>query len=359
MPNIDSDGTLWHGWSTIYANNRLINYDFTNLFVSFPFGYDFSYIPSFSLIYTLNMTAVNLLGLSWAHIITTYNISSLLAYPLSAIAAYSLCYYLTKNAWAGFISGLIFGFSYYFTLMGRAVLAHNHLELIPLYFLSLFYYLDSKTGKALVISCLMFALMFMANAYWAFFSGIFSVFVVLFYKKHDFKKACVEFTKYYAALFILTFLINFNFVLSNLYSLDSSTLNQIGKLFVPEGQVVKPVSFFSPSQYNYPYRFLEGVGNNFLGYAALLAGLSGLFFLKTNRRLYLLLVSCFLLSILLASNIPGLFWINRIYFQFFGMFRAVSRLNLFSSLFLSNSHLAGLLFMYSRIFNNASSVRIM
>ncbi len=335
MPGVDTDGTLWHGWSTIYAKSRLINYDFTNLFVSFPFGYDFSYIPYFSLISTINIMVVNFLGLSWVHLITTYNISSLLAYPLSAIAAYSLCYYLTKNAWAGFISGLIFGFSYYFTLMGRATLAQNHLELIPLYFLSLFYYLDSKTGKALIISCLAFALMFMANAYWAFFSGIFSVIVMLIYKKHGFKKACMGCAKYYAALIIFTLLINLNFVLSNLYSFNSSSLNHIGKVFIPENQVFKPLSFFVPSQFNFLYPFLKGFGHNFMGYAALLAGISGLFFLKTNRRLYLLLASCFLFSILLAANIPGLFWINQIYFHFFGMFRSVSRFNLFSSLFLS------------------------
>jgi hypothetical protein len=205
MSGIDSDGTLWHGWSTIHAKNNLINFDFTNLFVSFPFGYDYSYVPAFNLIYALNIMVVNLLGLNWVHIITTYNVSSLMAYPLSAIAAYSLCYYLTRNAWAGFVSGLIFAFSYYFMLMGRAVLSHNHLELIPLYFLSLFYYLDSKTGKALILSCLVFALMFMANAYWAFFSGIF-FFVVLFIKT-KFEKAGMEFAKYYAALAILTLLI--------------------------------------------------------------------------------------------------------------------------------------------------------
>lgn len=333
MPDVDTDGALWYYWAQVYSDTHGINFDFTNEFLSYPFGYDVSYIPFFSLIYEINIFFIKLLGGGgWNSIVLMSNISTLVAYILSAFSAYLLAFYLTKKHYASFIGGLIFGFSFYFILMGRGALAHNHLEFIPLYFLSLFYFLDKKTTSSLVISGLTFTILFMSNPYWTFFSGIFSFIIILFYTDNDFIKKMMLLFKYYSLIILILILTNINYVYSMLYVFNRQTSTIAGRVFVPENQVVSLLSFFSPSQNNWLYPW--GFGDNFLGYTALFLGLSG-FLLLRKSRLYLLSSICFLISILLASNIPGLFFINKIYFEFFGMFRAVSRLNIFSTLFLS------------------------
>ncbi|MDQ5951825.1 MAG: hypothetical protein QG639_1106 [Patescibacteria group bacterium] len=61
----------------------------------------------------------------------------------------------------------------------------------------------------------------------------------------------------------------------------------------------------------------------------------GLIKVRKYSALVLSLVICFLLSLILSSFVPGFFWVNEVYFRFFGMFRSVGRLSHFTNLFLS------------------------
>lgn len=330
MSDVDPDGAIWYFWMRIFSEQNMVNFLYTNKLIAFPFGYDMSYIPFFSLIYEICVNFIKAIGFNWKSIILALNLSTLIAYPLSAISTYALALYVTKNKKASFLAGLIFAFSFHYILMGRGSLAQNHLELIPLYFLSLIYFLDHKLAKNAVLSALVFSLMFLANAYWAFYSGIFSVLFMFFYNA---KFEPRLFLKYYAVLVMITASLNINFFINQAYVFNSVSLEKSGKLFNAEDQVVNILSYFIPSENNYLYNFFTS-GNNFLGYAALLLGLSGIFILQKNRK-YFVFFSSFLLSILLSTNIPGLFFVNDLYFKYFGMFRSVSRLNLFASLFLA------------------------
>lgn len=332
MSDIDTDGTLWYFWARLFTDRHGIAFDINNQLLGFPIGFDFSFIPFFSLIYEFNIGLMRWLGGSFQALVAVSNFSMLLTYPASAMSAFLLSYYLTRNKYASFIAGLIFSFSGYHILMGRGSFSNNHIEFIPLYFLSLLYALDKKTLSAYIISVMALVITFMNNAYFAFFCGLFSIFFVLFYKRESFKDKLKIFFAYYATLFIILILTNINFIISQHRVLNRQNL-QVLRSFVPEHQVVSILSFFTPSTDNWLYPFVNP-GNNFMGYGALLLGLAGLVFLRKSR-LFLLFSFCFLFSILLAVNIPGLFFINKIYFSFFGMFRAVSRLNILSSLFLS------------------------
>jgi len=269
------------------------------------------------------------------------NFSNFLAYPLTALAGFGLAYYITRNKYASFLAGLIFSFSYYHVLMGRGFMSTNHLEFIPLYYLSLLYALDKKTIASIVLSALALSIAFMCNAYLAFFCGLFSVFFFLFDKAGFSLKI---FLKYYLLTMPILLITNINFFVSQIRVFNHENFMAIGRNFVAENQTVNILSFFSPSSTNWLYSFY-GAGDNFLGYAALALALVGLFVLRQDKR-YFLFFFCFCLSILLASNVPGLFFVNKIYFAIFGMFRAVSRLNLVTSLFLA--------LMASMVFNHFS-----
>lgn len=333
MPDVDSDGTMRYFWARLFTEKNKINFNLNNLFASYPFGYDVSYIPSFSLIYEITIRLVDFFGFSWRTILLVVNTSLIFAYTSTAFFTFLLAYYLTRSKFASLISGFIFGFSFYFILMGRVYISQNQLEFIPLYFLSLFYYLDKKNSRSLILSGLAFTLIFLVNSYLAFFSLIFSFPVILLYKKEQIKEKAWTIFLYYSIVLGLGTLMNINFVYQQLYIFNPTLLKMAGKVFVPEKQVVDLLTFFVPSVNNFLYKDI-GFGNNFLGYTSLIVGLSGMVFIKRIKK-YAILLFCFLLSILLASNIPSLFFLNELYFKFFSAFRAVSRFNIFSSLFLS------------------------
>ncbi len=90
----------------------------------------------------------------------SFNLNFLLAFILSAYTAYLLGYYLTKNRWAAFITGLIFGF--YPARFGYGTgtfLGQMTTYFLPLYVLALFMMTQRPTKRrtiwgAIVLACL-------------------------------------------------------------------------------------------------------------------------------------------------------------------------------------------------------------
>lgn len=332
LPDVDTDGGLWFQWYSIFTKNNNILFDF-NDYDGYPFGYDHSISPSSNLIYSVQMFILDkVVGYSWSNLILVTNISSLMSYPLAAIFAAWLCWYLTRNKSASFIAGLIFGFSFYHIYMGRGQMSINHIEFIPIYFLSLFYYLNNKNKFSLILSALAFTILFKADAYYAFFSGIFSVIIVLFYGQEHFKSRIRNFFLYFGALSIVLLATNLNFFISNLYVFDSGQLIDKGRFFTPRNELVTILYYFAPLTVNYLYQRFQLIG--YLLYPiTLIIGLLGLFFYKKNK-LFVILFGCLLLAILLPTYVPAFYWLNKLYFYFFPMFRSVGRIPLLAYLFL-------------------------
>ena len=318
MSGVDTDGSFWYYWMKNFADVNLINFNLNN-FLTYPFGYDLYYIP-FSNIHGVGGIVpflIKFFDISTSNLAFLSNLSIFLSYPVVAIITYFLSLHLTKNRFAAFCSGTIFAFSYFFILMGRGSLSHNHIEFIPLFFLFLFLYLDTKKNYLFLLSVLSFALLLHINAYWAFFCGIFSIFILFFYVISG-RFKLIEVTKFYFVLLIITSLLNFNFIMQNIYTLNSELLKLAGKTFVVEKQLSNALALFSPSKESFLYGNFIDYNNRgiFLGYMAVIISFLGLFFNRKNK-LYLLFFICFLFSILLMSFIPAFSPINELYFKFF------------------------------------------
>lgn len=330
MPDVDTDGGLWFKWYLHFINKNGLLYEVLDL-AGYPFGYDISLSPISNLIYSAQVFILDFVGFSWSRLIFITNFFSLITYPLSAIGALILSYYVTKNKLASFIAGVVFSFSFYHVFMGRGQMSINHIEIIPFYFLSLLYFLDKKTRFSLILSCLIFALMFRIDAYYAFFSGVFSPIILFFYNKESIKEKIVIFLKYYLALFAILFLTNINFFLANLYLLNTSERVLTGRNSIPKNELTNILYFFSPLKINLIYS-ISSVAGYILYIIPSFLIIIGLIINK-NKKIYLIFMLCFLLAILLSSYIQSLYWINELYFRFFGMFRGVGRIILFAYLF--------------------------
>jgi len=333
-PDFDTDGTIWYQWARIFTEKKEINFAYTNELIAYPYGYDVSYIPYFSLIYEANILAMKALGGSWSAVIAVANTSTLLTFSLSAFSAFLLTYYLTRKVFPSFISGIIFGFSYYHVMMMGGSLSLNHIQLIPVFYLSFVYFLDKPNWKSILLSSFAFALLFMSNAYWAFFSMVFTPVFFCFYGVAPLKKRVQLALVYYPSVLSLTILANLDYIWNQLYNLSPYHLQYVfPKVGSVRDQLLNTTSFFSPSLNSVFRPWSYSKGDHFLGYAAL--GLTfAAFFTKKKHRNYGIFLGCMLLAILLASKVSPFIAINELYFTFFRAFRAVSRLVILASLFL-------------------------
>jgi hypothetical protein len=334
MPDVDTDGGLWYQWYVNSIKDKGFVYDITP-FAGYPFGYDIAISPADNLVYSTQLFILrHIIGFSWQNLIFITNVSSLATYPLAAFFAYVLILYLTKNKKGSVLGGLVFGFSFYHVFMGRGQMSINHIELIPLYFLCVYYYLDKKNLLSLLLTGLMFGLLFKTDAYYAFFSMLFTP-IIFFASRYNTKPLLHVFWEmivFHTSVILLCVLLNFNFFISNLYLFDSASRIQSGRNSVPRNELTTILYFFSPFTFN-----LLGSVAYHLGYLLyglpLLFGLSGLFIVK-QKKIFIAVLLCLLLSICLSMYIPSLYWVSLVYFKFFSMFRGVGRLILVGNLFL-------------------------
>ena len=107
--------------------------------------------------------------------VLAYNVAFLASFVLSAAAAYALVYYLTRNAVAAFLAGLIYGFAPY-----RAA-QMPHIQVLtswwmPVALLALHAYLDTRRARWLAVFGASWLLQSLANGY---FLVYFSLFIAL------------------------------------------------------------------------------------------------------------------------------------------------------------------------------------
>lgn len=330
MPDVDADGGLWYQWYLIFTESRGDLYYITQLF-SYPFGFDITFMPFRNLVYVSQVFILNIIGFSYSNLILLTNIYTLITYPLSAIGGYLLCYYFTKNKTASFFAGLIFSFSFYHVHMARSQLSVNHIELIPFYFLSLFYFIDKKTIYTALLSAFVYGILFYTDAYYAFFSGILSVAAFLIYSKENLISKLKLFLGYYTVLFTVLIAVNMNFFITNFYLFNTEQAVATGRNSIPKNELLSILYYFIPTEFSLLNTYIP-----LLGYILFLVipfiAITGLLFLKKNR-IYTTMLVCFLIGVILSAYIPYSYWINELYFKYFGIFRGVARMVLLSYLF--------------------------
>lgn len=323
MPDIDTDGGLWYQWLNVYSHQHGLMPEFTN-FIAYPFGLDLSYNPFPNLIYTIHAFILeHIIGFSWQNLMLVTNISSLSTYPLAAIGAAFLGYYLTKNKYASFLVGIVYSFTFYHLLSGRGEMSINHIELIPIYLLSLFYFLDKRSVLSLVISGATFGILFNSDAYYAFFSGIFSLIIVLLYKKESWLSKAKTYATYYPVIFIFLILINFEFILSNLFLLNHGAAVATGRNSIARSELTDILFYFSAVEGSL-FHYIPVLGN-FIFIIVPFLYISGALWLRKSR-LYVTILACVVVTMVLTTYVPFFYWIDELYFRYFGIFRGIGKM---------------------------------
>jgi hypothetical protein len=132
----------WANWWTEKAIREGHSLYFTNC-MFYPYGVSLT-LHSFSHLNTFFWFALRpLVGT-----LAAYNVTVLLAYPLSGYGMFALVRYLTRSARAGFISGLIFAFSpYHMVESAHPVLVTT--QWLPLFLLFLIKTIQARTRRIL------------------------------------------------------------------------------------------------------------------------------------------------------------------------------------------------------------------
>ncbi len=335
MSDVDTDATLWFYWGQIVEHLRSGNFQ-SNSLIGYPYGYDLTLIPYKIPFYSFLIWIMTWLGGTIDSIVLVSNIASLITYPITAFITYLLCLKISKGHLASMVGGVVFGFSYYFILMGRGALSLNQIWVIPLFFLGFLNYLERKSTYQLLLTHLISILAFYINPYWCFFNLLLSVplFLLYPYKKKESKYNLVKsFLVFYGSFITLFIVTNIEYIYTNLAVLSSRAAGlKVGRDLGVTSYLLNPASYFAFARDS--VFSMTGLGDNPLGYTSLLIAIIGLI-KHRNVQVMRVFMICILITILISSNIPLLHPINELYFKYFNIFRAVSRLNLYASLFLA------------------------
>ena len=335
MPDVDTDGAVWQYATGFFSYGNIPNIN-TNTLLAYPYGYSFTHTPVFSFIYFIQYIFMQIFGGGEKAIMFFMNFFGLINYPVCGLVTFLLIKKFVKNSYAAFLGSIVFTLSFHNILYARAAISFNQLWVIPLYFLTLVNYIENKSFKNSIYSGLALAFSFGAFPYWAFYSVLVSPFVWLAKEKNileNFKTILVTVVKYFSIVGVITILLNINLLISTFHLTDNANNIASGRGFEPRAQV-SCIGCVLTNRYNVPTSewFIEhGV---WMGYVGLFMLPIGLILINKNRSKFLWLTSGFLFSVLLTTYVQGLFWINEIYFKFFFMFKSVSRMNIFASLFL-------------------------
>jgi hypothetical protein len=338
-PDNDSDAYIWLNWLNIYSAENGIPFENSN-FIGFPFGFSLEDSPFGQLLLDIHAFFYHLIGGdSWRDLLLVMNITKLSTYPLSAISAYALAYYLTRNCFSAFVAGLVFSFSHVHILEASGAMSYLHIETMPLYFLALIVFARSGAFPALVSSAFLAVITFKINAYYGFFLVLLSFPVIVFYSEYRSLKEIVKTTLiYFSVIGISIVTTNLDFFLQNLYMLSETTRLQAGRSADILGSLNSPLTYFANTTNSAVYPFgYSGGGDKFLGYLPVILVLVAPVLSEPLRRSreYLLFALLLLIVVVLASYNPAFYVLNRLYFKIFGMFRGVGYMAVLASLFLA------------------------
>lgn len=336
LSDVDTDGALWYYWAFNIVQRTHESFGGTISLIGYPFGYDVGYIPFASLSYTVITTILSLIGGSLENIVLLSNSMSLFSYPLMGVCMYYLIHYLTRNHITSIVSSMIASFSYYFILMGRGALSNNHIYWIPIVLLLFYKSIDTRKYSWILASAISIGLIWSVNPYWAFFSFLFLA--ILFIWEivstrtiYTYFQQIVFTLKYAVTSGIAFVMINYQFFINYFSTADKFSTDRP----ISGNELLTLDWYFTPPQHSLLYG--AGEGDVFVGITATLCAIGSLFILRNTPHYsrFLSIFLCFLIAIMISSNVPGFNIVNTLYFEYFGIFRSVSRMNILVSVFLA------------------------
>src|SRR3989338_4848124 len=243
----ESYAIIWNGWFTKYSLVHQLSLKSTD-YISYPFGVEFlnKNIPV-SYIWVI----INIILPVLTTPIIAYNLQVIMNMLFAACFTYLLAYYLTKNRYAAFLSGIIFGFCPFMFVRSWQHLGETFVWTMPLFIWSLFRLKDSNslTVKVFFVISLVLAAINYAVIYYTFvITAIFLIYLLCKFKEDK---------SYLGKIFVLSgsafIILIFQFwpVFKNLLfpsghapSAHNIFLRPFNDLFE---QSARPLSFFLPS----------------------------------------------------------------------------------------------------------------
>ena len=335
MSDNDTDGTIWYVWlkAKYYGLFETMSVIHT---ISYPFGHDVSHAPFYNLIDEIRAELLRWANLDIRWLIFIVNASALITYPLASFFTYIFLVSISKARFAAFLGGIIFGFNGMLIFHSRGSMSINHPWLLPLIMLFIWMAYEKKRWWYLLLAGMITSLQFAINAYWGFFAGLigFLFYLALQWGRISALRSICSYVVFFA---IGLFLFNFQYI-ADFYFLIIDPVRSA--LVRPEGQIITNLLpagvVLFPNVHSLLYPFYGNTEGGFLGYIPITIFIASLL-IKNNwqNRLYMASVVGVLSSLALSTYFPAFYPLNKLYFEVFGTFRGVSRIIMFTSLFLA------------------------
>lgn len=355
LSGIDTDATLWYYWARTHALYKGAFFAFNNSLIGFPYGFDMSSIPYKNILYDSIVLLNTYFGHDggWRVIIMLSNFFSLFTYPLTAYFTYRMMLSISKNSYVSFVGGVIFGFSSYFLIYSGGALALNQLWLVPLYFWTLIVTIEREFKvRYIILSAFILAITFGITPYWGGYSIFFSPVILVAVGKMGLKRRLKGLVILFVIFLLVFICINGDLLISNFSFLSSNYAQSKGFVSDHFGQMIRHVyEHFIPQ--NRSLLHSASANNSYFYLGTISIALYFLYLLKDRKNQIANIFNvCLLISIFVSTYISSLYAVSELTYTFYlRLFRAVSRIHLYSVLFIgvvATISLKSLLQKYSR-----------
>lgn len=341
VSGLDTDSAIWTYERDFSKNWTIPNPDVDNYWW-YPFWYKWTKLPY---TYWLPVNIIHsIYKRSWENfriLMLFVNINTIIPYFFTCLIGFYFFSLFCRRKYIAFLAWALLGFTYYWLNFASGSLLNSHIRAIylPFYLIALFctFLLQNKKKESrliLAIVGLVFWVVFWINFYYWFFSLFFSPIIFLIILKTKIKDFFKEIILFYCFSVIWVIIINLNYFIANIAFVYSSTsaMSEVGRV----AKDFSPINEMLPSVFPF---FVEHRGDNMdwhpyhafsIWYLLLIVFFLGFFnkkFLKKNILLY----AAILFSIILYSYVPFFFFINNLYFLFFGTFKWVLRFMLITN----------------------------
>ena len=248
----DSLGGIWNFWWLKFSYLNNISF-YIHTYLSYPTGYNLSNNPY---PYLFNLTGFLLTY--FTNEVAAFNIIKLISFPILALTAYFLIFYITKHRPISAIIGLVYAFSPFHVIHNMAHFAN--LYWLPLAILFLLKLLREGGYRNAILFGLFWGFTFVDNTYYAYFGGLLiPVFISVYLFSKDTRTNILKlsFIRYSAVGFIVFVLVltpMFYPVLKGIFAAQGMqgietaiVLRDFSDLFIFSA---KPLDYLLPSKYN-------------------------------------------------------------------------------------------------------------
>ena len=196
----DSLGTIWEYWRNY---QDLLNKNFPSYFsdlLGAPFG-----SPRLQAMLDPHLYEGLLLTILTNEVVA-YNLMVMLGIWASAFVAYLLAKSLWQNQWAAILSGVVFGFCPSLAMSAGGHMGFTHLQWMPLYLLSLFYFKRKQNWLSAILCGIALSIVVVTNYYIGYITTVATTVFVACWAYYSVRWKCTHISWKPVGLFLLAML---------------------------------------------------------------------------------------------------------------------------------------------------------